>query len=274
MLDEYDNNIIFGHCNFSELGKKIDKRHYEITQTLLSDEKLNCKSVLILIFMCGIGRSFVLGMQQEPPNTYRITLSDEELDIFIKSTHYDILSLWKYARSFNRFLDKYPESSTFLSFLDLYSIYLHHQHSFTLTDDVFDMIFLNEFIGYGNKLRVKARNKIDTHVARFESILTTVHRRYTEGSIPIYFPENHPSTHRLIEGFRIPIWVLPNNLKQADASLLSLYMPFSEMVAYWIWQMTSPLSERINNLPIDILYIYFDFDDVSKWLTFAFFINI
>lgn len=269
-LNDYKNDIVFGHRDFRELAKKIDERHHEIAENLLCNEEFNCESVLILIFMCGIGRSLVLGMQKEPQNTYRITLSDEELDIFVKSTGGDKLSLWKYARSFNRLLDKYPGSSSFLSFLDMYSIYLDHQHSFTLTDDVFSMITFLGYIGYGNKLRVKARRQIDTHAARMENTLATVHRRYSEGNIPIYFGENYPSSYRLIEGFKIPIWVMPQNREQCGPKVSSLYMSFSEMFAYWIWQTTPSLYESINDLPLDILYIYFDFDDIDKWMDYDF----
>ncbi len=265
-LNNFKDDVIFDHCDYREKAKGIQERHNEISRILLSSQKLNCKQVLILVFLCGVGRSFFLGFQEEPQNTHRIALTDEELEIFVKSTDCEKLCLWKFARSLNRFLDKYPQSSTFLSFLDMYSIYLDHNYSFTLTDDVFSMIFLVEFLGYGKKLRVKARKQIDTHAARIQNILTTVHRQYSEGNIPIYFCENHPSSYRLIEGFKIPVWVMPRNIKQIiDARVLSLYKSFSVMFAYWIWQMTSSLYKSINNLPVDILYIYFDFDDVNKW---------
>lgn len=264
-LSDFKDSIIFDHCDLREEAKLIQDRHDEISKVLLESEELECQQVLILVFLCGIGRSYHLGFQKDPPNTHRIVLSDEELEIFVKSTRREKLCLWKFAKSFNRFLDKYPGSSLGLSFLDLYAIYLDHHYSFTLSDDAYSMIILTEFIAYGHKLRVKARKEIDTHAARFQNILPTVHRQYSEGNIPIYFSEHLPMSYRLVEGFKLPVWVMPHSLKPNNNKVFSLNVSFSNMFAYWIWQTSPFIAKSINNLSLGILYICFEFEDITKW---------
>ena len=264
-LSCFKDDVIFDHCDFGTKANKIQDRHGEIAKLLLNSKELECEEILILVFLSGIGRSYFFGFQEDPPNAHRIVLSDEELEIFVKSTRCEKLCLWKYARCLSRLLDKYPHCSSGLSFLDLYSIYLDHHYSFTLSDEAYDMIFLLEFLGDGNKLRAKARKQIDTHAARFQNMLPTVHKQYNEGSIPIYFSEHLPMSFRLVEGFKFPVWIIPRSVKHQDAKVFSLNVSFSNMFAYWFWQISSSMPESFNQLPLDLLYIYFEFEDIDKW---------
>jgi len=262
-LTDYQYETVYGHITSDNLGEKLQKRQDEINEILLNDSNLKCEKILNLAVMSGIGRSRAIGFDKGRENTFLISLTDEELDIAIKTEDCDRLTFWKFARSYNRFLDIHPDSFRFNSFLDIYNLYLKHHNSFTIRDDNFSMVHLE--IGGGNELRIKVKNSLDTHAARFKNILNTVHKRYSEGNIPIYFSEDYHCSYRLVEGYDIPIWIMPQNNDYTNIEYLSIYLSFSEMFAYWIWQMTPSLEKYINNLPFDLLNIYFDFDNIAKW---------
>jgi hypothetical protein len=268
-LSGYDRETVYGHRINKNLGKKLQKRQEDINKKLFNDSSLGCEMILNLVVISSIGRSAVLGFGEGIENTFLITIFDEEIDIAIKSGDFDILTFWKYARTYDRFFNKHPKSFPLNSFLDIYNLYLKHGNSFTISDSDFSIAVLG--IGSGNELRIKARKSLDTHAVKIHKFLTTVHKRYSEGSIPIYFSEDLPLSYRLVEGYGIPIWIIPKYNDGIRSS--SFYDTFSEMFAYWIWQLTPSLRSCISNLPLDSLNIYFDFDNIDKWSDYNFYNN-
>ena len=265
----YDHEDVFGHRVINNLGEKLQKRQKDINQKLLNDPHLGCENILNLVVISSIGRSLVLGFNKSIENTLLLAIFDEEIDIAIKSGDFDTLTFWKYARTYDRFLDKHPKSFPLNSYLDIYNLYLKHGNSLTLSDSNFNIFVLD--VGSGNELRIKARKSVDTHASKIFNMLTTVHKRYSEGNIPIYFSEDFPLSYRLIEGYDIPIWVMPQS--NSNTKTLPFHESFSEMFAYWIWQLTPSLKSCINNLPLESLIIHFDFDNIEKWSDYNFYNN-
>jgi hypothetical protein len=240
-----------------DLGEVVEKRAASVVEWLTGGGNSYCRSVLLIYVLGSMGRDIFFGIQSEPPNAKVIALSAQDLEVIIQLQDLDNLALWKFSEA-DRAL---REKSYVLSpdFLDLYAVYKSYRDSFYLSDDP-----LPDFgvvpVGKARSLRIKATRRAHVHFSpRFGTTdAVLVGRLEEDEAIPVYYPERDfgRTLDRLVEGYNQPIWVECNDQAQKNSpEVWSLHRKLTDMLAYWLWQLTPSLRPHLvpfGDLPLRI----------------------
>lgn len=216
----------------SILKDRIDS----VINDLNSHESIN--DVLIILFIGMSGRQYYTNI---PKNSNLLTINCEEFDILVKSGNYDSLTLFKFAK----LLDKSDIKG--IGFLDKFSVYIKHHHSFYLDDKKIDSIFLSFDLtsDYTKKLRKKAIKDKDPHIERYgdKFILVNKVNEFIYAANPNLF---------LIKLINQNIWIECKNYIESN---------IAKAIGYWIWQFSDELHidlKTLNNHPV---YISIDLEE-------------
>ncbi len=264
---DYAKDEPYGIWQLDGLSEKISARHEAITRWLTAQNRSNCHDVFIMTVLGMIGRITLFGIKKQPNNARMLLISAADLKVVIQLRDCDNLTLWKYAGAKDRLLDS--TRLTEFSSLDSYASYLNHRHSFYFNDKQQpDHIWMVP--GYGRSLRTKTAHMWDIHaVLRGKpSNYVTVCRGYDDVSIPIYLIEGAigRSLEQLVEGYTQPIWVAPEyKLNKIPNELWKALFEITEMLAYWLWQLTSGLEPHLRCLGSSPLHILFRLEDPRSW---------
>lgn len=256
---DYVRDEPYGRWDTGDLGSRLDTRAAAVAEKMRRHNPV-CQLFLITV-VGGIGRWIGFGRGEQRGFDRSLSLSVEDLQVLAQLRKCDSLSLWKYAEAKERLRKSphIPQPIVVPSFLDPYALYLDRDHSFDLSDEE-QPSFIYIHVGYGRRLRVEAARSTDVHAALIGDPphYISVCRRDADETIPIYVPEDNigRSLQHLIEGYAQPIWVEPQDqIEQMTSEAKEVYFGFTDMMAYWVWQMTPSLRthlECLSGSPIDI----------------------
>jgi len=254
---EYPEHEINGAWDTSSISDQINDRMDRIVRELKRDKS---QKILVIIVLGRIGRSFKFGLHKPCENVLLIPF--EELEIIAKLRDLDNLSLWKYSIAENKF-NETTESFSW-GFLDKYALYRQNDYSLAIIDENIPS-FLNVTPGTGRFLRMKSVSINDIHLALKDNppLYLSVMRRFDDENIPIFLPEDFSGMNldHLVEGYYQPIWVGPktDSIKiKSLCGILDTYLGITEMLSYWLWQLTPELKDHLKILgsnPIQLSYI-------------------
>lgn len=257
----YNENEIFGHWEVKDLKNVVEKRNESIVNWLINQKKYNCKEVLIITVLDLIGRYIFFGINSIPKNSRMILLSLEDFQTVSSLRKYNSLNLWKYAGAEDKFINTTKLVS--FSFLDKFSFYLDHNHSFYVTDDRLPNL-VNLVSGYGHNLRIKVTKMWDKHAVLYNDKNYVEIFKYYEEDIPIHMMEGSIGRNfeQVIEGYKQPIWIKCN---ENNNEFWELYFDFTNMLSYWIWQIIPSLYKHLALLDLKFIRIIFKLENVEKW---------
>ncbi len=261
---EYQEHEINGVWDTSSISNQINERTNKIVREL---EKDKSQKIFVILIIGRIGRSFKFGLHKPCENVILIPL--EDMEIIAKLRDLDTLSLWKYSIAENKFREK-TESFSW-GFLDKYALYRQNDYSFAIIDENVPK-FLNVSPGTGLSLRMKSVSINDIHLAlkgdppRYISVM----RRFDDENIPIYIPEDVSGMNldHLVEGYCQPIWIGPKTetIKINSLSgILDTYLGITEMLSYWLWQLTPELKNHLKMLGPNPVQVSFILDCEDRW---------
>jgi hypothetical protein len=128
------------------------------------------------------------------------------------------------------------------------------------------------FPGYGHNLRVESVMTGDIHAELFKpkglpARFITVTRRYEGDPIPIYVLYDSLSPFiKLVEEYDQPLWVMRDNLRQYNSDDLDdIYFNITDLVAYWIWQVTPSLRPHLRVLGKSPINIFLRLERPERW---------
>ena len=215
----------------SILKNRIDS----VVNNLNSNESIN--DILIILFIGMSGRQYYTNI---PKKSNLLTINCEEFDILVKSDNYDSLTLYKFA--------KLLENTDIkgISFLDKFSTYINHNHSFYMDDKKFDSIFLSFDLtaDYTKKLRKKAIKDKDPHLERYGDKIILVNK------VNEFIYESNPNLF-LIKLNNQNIWIECKNYNEST---------IAKAIGYWIWQFSDELQIDLKSLNDNPVYISIDLE--------------
>lgn len=267
---DYMRDEPYGRWDTGDLGSKLDKRATAVAEEI---KRHNAACQLFLITVVGgLGRWIGFGRRQQRDFHRSLSLSVEDLQVLAQLRKCDSLSLWKYAGAKDnlRTDPRIPEPIVVPSFLDPYALYLDRSHSFDLSAEERPS-FVCIHVGYGRRLRVESARSTDVHAALTGNPpnYISVCRRDADETIPIYVPEDNlgRSLQHLIEGYAQPIWVEPQDeVDQMGPGAKEVYFGLTDMMAYWVWQMTPSLRSHLECLSSDPIHIRVRAENAGQWL--------
>ena len=255
--------ILMRNGNLHVLSKEIFSRDKLINQYLKEINDFSNNDIFVIKIFGRIGRPAQIAIHSQGNQTLPISI--EDLEVVSKLGDLDSLALWKYARA-----EKKYNFSPFSTFLDKFSLYYEHNHSFYI-DDRKKPTHLYLLPGYGLNLKIKVKHMWDKHASltsRSDNFIVVV-RRYLESDIPIYVPEYSFGrfSYQLIEGYLQPIWVGPTlEITRCFPKLNKTNLEFTETFSYWLWQLTPGLKEHLSPLGCTPITIMFSLGEPEKWV--------
>lgn len=245
------------------LSKDIFSRDKLINQYLKKINDFSNNDIFVIKIFGRIGRPAQIAIHAQGNQTLPISI--EDLEVVSKLGDLDSLALWKYARA-----EKKYNFSPFSTFLDKFSLYYEHNHSFYI-DDRKKPTHLYLLPGYGLNLKIKVKHMWDKHASLTSSSdnFIVVVRRYLKSDIPIYVPEYSFGrfSYQLIEGYLQPIWVGPTlEITRCFPKLNKTNLEFTETFSYWLWQLTPGLKEHLSPLGRTPITIMFSLEEPEKWV--------
>jgi hypothetical protein len=245
------------------LDRDIFSRDKSVNQYLKKINDFSNNDIFVIKVFGRIGRPSQIVIQSQGNRILPISI--EDLEVVSKLGDLDSLALWKYAKAETKY-----NFSPFSTFLDKFSLYYEHNHSFYINDKK-KPTHLYLLPGYGLNSKIKVKHMWDKHASLTGSSANfiVVVRRYLESDIPIYVPEYSFGrfSYQLIEGYLQPIWVEPTlEITRCFPELNTTNLEFTETFSYWLWQLTPGLKEHLSPLGRTPITIMFSLGEPEKWV--------
>ncbi|PWI48076.1 hypothetical protein CEE45_08610 [Candidatus Heimdallarchaeota archaeon B3_Heim] len=262
----HDNPFIKGD-SYPELNSKIGKRIRDVIRLL---EKQYKTEIVICHLISPMGRNMIAGVETKDMENLYWLIPFEEFSVLAKARKFDIFDIIRYLPWRFELSQEIKLLST--SFLDEFGFYYGNDFSLYFSDSKIkgEVIFpINE----GNELRVLTKRLNDIHLVDLSEGTIPVIRKETdeEGRIPIFVknPDDRVIMRFLssIEAFDYPFWV--DTYETSDEiinDVMWLFIEFSEMFAYWVWQFSDVLGRLIIQKDFSQVLLTFNFENPKKWL--------
>jgi hypothetical protein len=246
------------------LSRDLFLRDRLINQYLKEKEDFSNNDIFEIKVFGRIGRPVKIIIHSKENQILPIFI--EDLEVVSKLGDLDNLALWKYARAEVKYT-----FSPISTFLDKFSLYYEHNHSFYV-DDRKKPTHLYLLPGYGLDLKIKVKQMWDEHASLTSDPdkFAVVVRWHLKSTIPIYVPQYAYGrfSYQLIEGYQQPIWVGPKaETTRCFPKLNVTNLQFTETFSYWLWQLTSSLKEHLAPLGRTPITIMFSLEEPEKWVS-------
>lgn len=260
-LTDYNLEEPRGTWDSNYYSKMARKRCEFIVKWLTEGNTPNYKEVLTVVIFGQIGRYGPISMKKLPDHSRTISMTFEELKVIAETRECDNLTLWKFAGALDSF-----DHPLVGSFLDQYALYLNHQHSFNISNNIKpSSIFITSDMIHdlGRSLREKEANLWDTHAALHRNQPNVKVFRMDE-NIPLYY--YIITGERLVEGYFQPIWVGMEDEIIEKQELRERYWTMISTVSYWLWQLTPSLKSHLEPLGLNPIHIALTLENPEKWI--------
>lgn len=272
-LDNYDISDINGRWNTDGLDNQISNRLKDVAEKIFSMETPP-NDILFLFLFQGVGRLFVLGMneQSRPFGTHLLTMSASDLETIALLEPGEPLTLWKYACASDTVRD--VATIQRCDELDEFQLYRKNHYSYYFSDDAKPTgIFISP--GGAGELRTEAAIKRDLHgaVSYINGHIMDVIALHGDRKFPIYIPKpgliDRNQAALLMEGYPLPIWIIGPSYENGDqAKLHTRYSDFADAIGYWLWQFAPSLNSILQSIISNYKYIVINMNllPVDIWL--------
>ncbi len=264
----YNESDPFAAGDLSHLINPVDARRDALIEDLADKLGEKCQEVFAVTVVGGIGRFTGFGSNHQTKASRELFVSAPDLELFAGLRECDPLALWKFAGA----LDNQQTGTTigYLAVADAFAVYRKHHHSFYLSDDRHPD-YVSVLPEYRRPLRVKVAQMADIHSVDWKTLDNPqkVCRLHDDGKTPIYVPLYglRRSPLRLVEEYAQPIWIYPSEgQKEAPYEMMDVYLPMSDLLAYWTWQLTPGLRVHLEPLGPRPVHVVFAFEDPLAWL--------
>ena len=206
--------------------------------------------LLLLIVLQHLGHAeFGLPVPVVASDSSALVVTAAELETICECEIGEPLALWKFSRAAHRAHSRRDIMT--MSTLDDFNLYRHCHHSYYLSDDRIDLVAT--IPDEGGRLRQELCQHQDLHSVRSHDgkHVTEVRTIYDTATIPIYVPcqgFDH-GVRFLVEALPAPVWILASESDPAKAAAPpDVVFRVGEAVAYWMWQLSSSIRQRLESL--------------------------
>jgi hypothetical protein len=234
----------------------VNKRLKEVMDFLKNDNTLKDYLFLTLVTYGSMGRNMFLGIEPSREKELRLTFSAFSLIQLASTEKWNHLSLWKFAKSYERLLQT---TRTFSDTLDIYSIYKAKNESFYLSDEA-KPDFLTVVPGDGSHLIKESKLEQNLHgvIANIDNRLAYIPVVKSADYAPLYKSQHSIGYYALcLEKFKFPIWI--TNKQINDKQMFVNVRNYAEAIGFWLYKLQNEIADCINahiNFPLEIELIF------------------
>lgn len=243
----------------SVTGNPFMERMEQVTVYLASLSKKQPYQVLSLFVISETGNDYLFAWPKAPNDHFSLTLSYSGLDAISYSDNANMLTLWKFAKTYARTSDLF-RIEAFGGTLDAYVAYEVNDGSFLDSDRVNPIggsLFIP--VGYSNDFLREIQTKLDEHAViifhqnQVGYVKVIRYKKYA----PIYIEKEPLVQERgkvfrlVIETYKMPIWIT-NYANQQNNSFSKFVC---EGVAFWLHRLNEhlkPIFESLHFIQFEI----------------------
>lgn len=211
-----------------------------------------------------------LTFEQIKNSKYQFAVNLFDLERLISFWDIDELSLWKYAKSMDRAIEKKVQISPFFSILTYYKWFVRNHYSFFESDNFYNGISFG-FDIQGNII-METNSNSDKHLVKYiddKKGLGHIPVYKSEKYLPIYLSEaiNFGKYSKVIEVFDFPIWF---SLSKRESNF---GVHFIDAITFWFIELSEEIKKGVNplgKLPVEFIieidekYNSFTSEDFNK----------
>ena len=229
---------------FSDKNLDLDKRITEVITELKKNPSMKDHKFLSLVTYDCMGRNMFIGFGAPQKDELRLSFPTHQFILLCSSEKWHNLSLWKFAKSYDRFSQK--TRTTLTDSLDIYSIYKSKDESFYFGDET-RPDFLTVVPGDGSRLIKEAKIEKNNHgilsqiKGRNVFIPSTKYADYA----PLYKPLNSLGYYAIcLKTFDFPIWIVNRQVK--NKSMTIQVRNFAEAIGFWLYKLKPEIANILN----------------------------
>jgi len=229
---------------FSSKNLDLNKRITEVITELKKNSSMKDHKFLSLITYDCMGRNMFIGFGAPQKDELRLSFSTHQFILLCSSEKWHNLSLWKFAKSYDRFSQK--TKTTLTDTLDIYSIYKSKDESFYFGDET-RPDFLTVVPGDGSRLIKEAKIEKNNHgiLSQIKGqnvfIPSTKYANYA----PLYKPLNSLGYYAIcLKTFDFPIWIVNRQVK--NKSMTIQVRNFAEAIGFWLHKLKPEIFDVLN----------------------------
>ncbi|MBS1778020.1 MAG: SEC-C domain-containing protein [Bacteroidetes bacterium] len=269
----YDDGKNYASNNIGRLDATAAKEFRKhVFETLRADPAYKNFEFFDLVMLSSIGRSF--NAPTDPIDGIRtLAISVSEFEVLALKNDCDAIDLWKYTTAQK---EQMPLNSVLFSVLDNYKLYKEHNDSFYLSDE-HTFTHIATQLGYGSiGFQKQVAEDCDIHSALFLNAGKPAYKlvQKIDKNAPIYASRLDAINNVLdfyVAGYLYPIWVKPNDsVTMTTNDIRHTVFWFTDAISYWLWQATTVIKGRVDNIllqPLDITFTFSDakyFEDLTQ----------
>ena len=223
--------------------KSPDERMSEVISHLNSQKKFEDFKFLTIFTYGSFGRDMFTWFDKPNVNEFKLTFSGFKFIALAKSELWDKLSLWKFAKVFDDFLNK---TKNFADTVDAYNMYKSKGQNFYFSDDTrADVV---AFVpGEGNQLikEIKVKNNYHGALARIGYHLAYIPVVLYADFAPLYAPCSQIGYYLiLLETFKFPFWIV--NHQVHNESMFENVQNYTNAIGFWLNKLRPAIAEILN----------------------------
>lgn len=186
-----------------------------------------------------------LAFEQIKNSKYQFAVNLFDLERLISFWDIDELSLWKYAKSMDRAIEKKVQISPFFSILTYYKWFVRNHYSFFESDNFYNGISFG-FDIQGN-IVMETNSNSDKHLVKYiddKKGLGYIPVYKSEKYLPIYLSEaiNFGKYSKVIEVFDFPLWFSLSKRKN------NFGVHFIDAITFWFIEVSNEIKKGVNSL--------------------------
>lgn len=233
-------------------------KHFDwLKSKLISESELSEYQILEIEFTPRNNLVETL-QRQEVLSHPKLVIPIYEFDIFCYQNNIDALLLWKFASlRLQNIQDGIWVRAT--SFLDEFKFYIDQDYSFYLSDNHKPNILIPP-IGISNIWRQQYKVERDEHTLIKRSGEQALHIKVERlDKYRCIYKPTAGGNDLVVSSYSQPIWVSPK--VKVDEISKSFVQGFTNMIAFWIEELTPFFKESISKISERTLSIYYDFEE-------------
>lgn len=236
---------VFKQFNADRRSEQVAKRLTEVISDLKSRQE-HAEAQFLTLYLCdSVGRHMFSSMRKPQERELKILFSAYEFITLASDEQWNRLSLWKFAKSLNKFLSR---SKSMSSILDMYNIYKSKGESFYFSDDaVPDLVMLVP--GEGNELITKIKLKDNHHgvMAFHNDELVIIPVALIADFAPIYKPVQHMGYFlEVLESYGFPFWITNKQIKSEE--MVSHVRNYADAIGFWLHKLKDGLAVYLTDV--------------------------
>ncbi len=237
---------------FASNREDSQKRLTEVITDLKARPELIHCQFLTLSLYDTVGRWFMGALQKPQDRELKVSFSAYNFITLAEGEDWEQLSLWKFAKATNIFLNK---TRSMTSMIDLYNIYKSKGQGFYISDSV-KPDFTMFVPGEGSELIRKTKLKTNYHATpiKIDGEIAFMPVKRLADFAPIYKPIRHVGYFiQVLETFATPIWITNRQVKKD--SMVPAVRLYADAIAFWLYKFRDSVINHIDKANLNSLEI-------------------